>query len=124
MTHDDLALSSDGVVLLRTLHLALLSHAPWQPGANLLSFGAHRLGLRARSVDDVERILWDLCAAGLVSRHWEDETPARAGRILFRCEPLGFEVLTLVLVMQAPRHRRLRWRWHWRHDRWAWKRPQ
>jgi hypothetical protein len=110
VTRDDLALSSDGVVALRVLHLALLSGAPWQPGANILSFGAQRLGLRARGVDDVERILWDPCAAGLVSREWEDETPARAGRIFFRCEPLGFEVLVLVLVMQAPQRRRRRWR--------------
>lgn len=116
---DDTSLSSDGVVLLRVLHLALLWGKPQQTGADILSFGWH-LGLRARSLDDVERLLWELCKPGLVSQEWKDETPAEAGQLLFRCTPLGFEVLMVQLTVQRRRRRRRRRR----HERWTWKRPQ
>ena len=53
------------------LHLALLWGKPQQTGADILSFGWH-LGLRARSLDDVERLLWELCNG--VSSHRNGRT--------------------------------------------------
>jgi hypothetical protein len=101
---DALSSHPDRVAVLRVLYVALFWPTPWLSAEDILSYGWW-FGLRARTTDDVESVLWEM-RRDLITAEWQDETPAERGRFMFRITPEGYEELVRHLVMAAPQRRR------------------